>query len=149
MTRPLDAATVPYDETDAHAPAYRSLLRQLSGPDLPRLAGRVQGDLDAQGCAFTGEEGTERFLVDPVPRVLDGVEWDALARGLTQRVAALERFVADVYGPREIVAAGVVPDRVLAGAAHLEPQLEGIPVRTWIAVAGLDLVRGADGRLAV
>jgi carboxylate-amine ligase len=150
VTSPLDsAAAVPYDETDAHAPAYRSLLRQLSGAELPRLAGGVQRELDELGCAFAGEEGTERFLVDPVPRVLDGVEWDALARGLTQRVAALERFVADVYGPREIVAAGVVPDRVLAGAAHLEPALQGIPVRTWIAVAGLDLVRGADGRLAV
>jgi uncharacterized circularly permuted ATP-grasp superfamily protein len=140
---------LPYDETRVHAPAYRSLLRQLSGPGLGRLARQVQTELDDRGCVFAAEDDGGRFMVDPVPRVIAGEEWDGLAAGLVQRVDALERFVADVYGPREIVAAGVIPQRVIDGADHHEPGLRGWAVGTWITVAGLDLVRGADGRLAV
>ncbi|MCW2990155.1 MAG: hypothetical protein JWM73_749 [Solirubrobacterales bacterium] len=143
-----DAAR-PYDETRTPRPAYRSLLRQLDGADLEDLASGVQEDLDASGCAFAGEGEDSRFVIDPVPRVIDGEAWEPLAAALRQRVDALERFLDDVYGPREIVAAGVLPQRVLDSSAHYEPRLRGIPVRRWITVAGLDLVRGADGRFAV
>jgi uncharacterized circularly permuted ATP-grasp superfamily protein len=141
--------TRPYDETRTHGPAYRSLLRQFDQVDVDDLAAGVQDHLDGSGCAFSAEDGDARFVVDPVPRVIDGEAWDALAAGLRQRVDALERFVADVYGEREIVAAGILPQRVLDGCAHYEPQLRGLPVRRWITIAGLDLVRGADGRFAV
>jgi carboxylate-amine ligase len=139
----------PYDETDSHGPAYRSLLRQLEHTDLDGLAGRVQRRVNDRGCAFGGGDEEARFRVDPVPRVVGGREWDALTAGLVQRVTALERFVADVHGPREAVAAGVLPARVLDGCEHHEPRLRDLPVGTWITVAGLDLVRGADGELAV
>ena len=136
-------AAEPYDETRHHTGAYRTLLR---GADLAGLSASVQGALDDAGCSFGDEQ---RFVVDPVPRLLHGAEWDALARGLSQRVAALEAFVADVYGERRIVAEGVVPERVIAGAVHHEPGVAGIAVGTWITVAGLDLVRREDGRFAV
>ena len=136
----------PYDETESHGPAYRSLLRQLEHTDLDGLADRVQHRLDARGCAFGGDD---RFVVDPVPRVLGGEEWDTVVAGLVQRVDALERFVADAHGPREAIAAGVVPERVVESGEHHEARLAGLPVRTWITVAGLDLVRGAKGELAV
>jgi len=148
MTRAHIELEQPYDEVRAHTPAYRSLLAQLTGADLGRLAQQVQTEVDDCGCAF-GPEGDSTFVVDPVPRVVQGEEWDTLAGGLMQRVEALECFVADVYGPRAIVAAGVVPERVIAGAEHHEPRLRWLPVRTWITVAGLDLVRGADGEFAV
>jgi uncharacterized circularly permuted ATP-grasp superfamily protein len=147
VTGTLDTdGTRPYDETETHRPAYRSLLRQLEHADLDDMTDRVQRELDATGCGF-GDDA--RFVVDPVPRVIDGEEFEALAAGLRQRVEALERFVADVYGAQEIVAAGVVPQRVLDGCDHYEPRLRGMPVRRWITVAGLDLVRGADGAFAV
>ncbi|MFL5845747.1 MAG: circularly permuted type 2 ATP-grasp protein [Solirubrobacteraceae bacterium] len=143
----LDTGTArPFDETQTHGPAYRSLLRQLDAADLGELAEDVQDDLDASGCGFGADA---RFVIDPVPRVIDGAEWEPLAAGLRQRADALERFTADVYGAQEIIEAGVVPRRVLDDCAHYEPRLRGLPVRRWITVAGLDLVRGADGRFAV
>jgi len=45
---------------------------------------------------FAGEE--RPFPLDLIPRVIDAVEWDHLARGVRQRVLALEAFLADVYG---------------------------------------------------
>jgi uncharacterized circularly permuted ATP-grasp superfamily protein len=138
-----------FDETDTDASAYGSLLRRVAGGDLPRLARQVQDSVDACGCMFSDEEGEARFVVDPIPRLLDGADWDPLAAALSQRVRALEAFAADAYGDQRIVAAGVVPERIVTGAEHYDPRLRGLPVRLWIGIAGLDLIRGPDGRFAV
>ena len=84
-------------------------------------------------------------------RVLARGEWDSLARGLEQRLLALDAFVRDVYGPQRIVAEGVVPARVLGGAEYYEPLLTHLrpPGGQWITVAGFDVVRDEDGALAV
>jgi uncharacterized circularly permuted ATP-grasp superfamily protein len=56
--------------------------------------------------------------------------------------------VADVYGDQAIVADGVVPAYVIRTAPYYEPAMRGIepPGGGWIGVAGLDVVRDADGR---
>src|SRR4051794_18310160 len=90
------------------------------------------------------------FAFDPVPRVVAAEEWRTLVAGLRQRVAALDAFVADVFGAREAVRAGVVPEAAIQRCPWFERDLVGVaapPVR--IAVAGPDIVRGTDGRLAV
>jgi uncharacterized circularly permuted ATP-grasp superfamily protein len=118
-------------------------------PDLAGLAAALQATIDSRGVDFSGDEGPARFSVDPVPRIVEPSEWDLLRRGLAQRVQALIAFVADVYGERAIVSAGIVPARVIDTAEYLEPDMVGVPVSNATYVAGLDLVRGADGRLRV
>jgi uncharacterized circularly permuted ATP-grasp superfamily protein len=83
--------------------------------------------------------------------VLDAQEWEAIEMGLAQRVRALNRFVADVYAGRRIVEAGIMPARVVDTAEYYEPEMQGVrpPGDVWIGVAGLDLVRDADGRFRV
>ena len=53
--------------------------------------------------------------------------------------------MADAYGPRRIVKAGVVPARVIKTAEHYEPRMRGVepPGGSWVGIAGLDLVRDA------
>ncbi|HJX42900.1 MAG TPA: circularly permuted type 2 ATP-grasp protein, partial [Geodermatophilus sp.] len=95
-----------------------------------------------------GPAGEEHpFAVDPVPRVLQRSEWQRVASGVTQRLRALEAFVADAHGPREAVRAGVVPAVVLDTNRYLTPGLP--PQRRWIGMAGPDLVRDAGGQLVV
>ena len=126
--------------------AHPELRKRLDAADLEALRGRVDDSLHRQGVTF----GPRRFEVDPVPRVIEADEWRELSAGIAQRVRALEAFVADAYGPRAIVAAGVVPERVLRGADHYAPELVGLrPPGGWIGVSGLDLLRGPDGRFAV
>ncbi|MHB8235263.1 MAG: circularly permuted type 2 ATP-grasp protein, partial [Solirubrobacteraceae bacterium] len=74
-----------------------------------------------------------------------------LSAGVAQRVRALELFVRDVYGERRIVRDGVVPERAIVGANHHEPMLDGMgpQIRSWITVAGLDVVRDSDGTFKV
>ena len=128
-------------------PHYAALLTTLDDADLPGAAARIQGELGEREVAY----GTSGFRVDPVPRLLPADEWEEIERGVAQRVRALARFVADVYGDRRILGAGVMPDHVIPGAEYHEPEMVGVDMResAWLPVSGLDLVRRPDGRFAV
>ena len=98
----------------------------------------------AREVTFRVETGdTDRlFPLDLVPRIITAEDWVVLTAGLTQRVRALEAFVRDVYGERQIVADGVVPSQVVddaPGWSRLGKLVPADAVR--IAVAGIDLVR--------
>jgi uncharacterized circularly permuted ATP-grasp superfamily protein len=131
--------------------AARGALAAVGAHDLRALRALVHEETRAAGMTFHTEGGARDFVVDPVPRVLAAAEWERLARGLEQRVRALDAFVADVHGPQRIIADGVMPGRVLGGAEYYEPELAGLrpPGRRWIGLAGFDVVRGTDGELAV
>ena len=144
-----DCCDEAYDEQAAPRAHYGELLTALEGTDLVAFKQSVQADLDANGVGFASAGGQTQFPVDPVPRIVDADEWSLLRRGLAQRVQALIAFVADVYGERAIVDAGVVPARVIETAEYLEPDMQGVVSASATYVAGLDLVRGADGRLRV
>ena len=103
------------------------------------------------GVAFGSPPDDEPFHVDPVPRIMAAAEWDLVERSLSQRVRALRAFTADVYGARRIVSEGVVPSRAVETCSYFEPWMLGVEVPEWayMPVAGMDLVRGADGKLAV
>ena len=102
-----------YDEAvDADGrprPSHMSALRALAGHDLEALATTVDEQVAGEGVCFHSAGGDQAFVIDPVPRVLDAQEWHAIEAGLSQRVRALNRFIADVYADRRIVDAGVMP----------------------------------------
>jgi uncharacterized circularly permuted ATP-grasp superfamily protein len=133
--------------------AFGRLLASLDEVDLSALSRSISDDLRERNVTFgaTDEGAEDAFLVDPVPRVIERDEWAALAAGLAQRAAALDRFVADVYGERRIVAAGRVPWSTIASAEYFEPRMAQLPPVSgrWITIAGLDLVRDGDGPFMV
>jgi uncharacterized circularly permuted ATP-grasp superfamily protein len=77
--------------------------------------------------------------------------WATLEAGLIQRVRALNAFVADVYGEGCILSDGVVPRDLVLGCPQFRRAAVGIqtPLGNFVTVAGIDLVRGADGRFYV
>jgi uncharacterized circularly permuted ATP-grasp superfamily protein len=133
--------------------AFGRLLATLDEVDLRALSRSLSDDLRERKVTFGADDGgnVETFVVDPVPRVIERDEWAALAAGLAQRAEALERFVADVYGERRIVAAGRVPWSTIESAEFFEPRMAQLPPVTgrWIPIAGLDVVRDGDGPFVV
>ncbi|HET7454635.1 MAG TPA: circularly permuted type 2 ATP-grasp protein [Solirubrobacterales bacterium] len=127
---------------------YAELLGALAQQDLHSLRERVRSNVAAAGLRF----GPGREIpVDPVPRLIEASEWEALEPGLLQRARALNAFVADAYGPQRIFDAGVVPRRLLESSDGYEPVMHGLldsgpPPAT---VAGLDLVRDEEGSFRV
>ena len=135
-------------------PAYgavHSTLSGLSGAELGARAEVLARSYLDQGVTFDigGEE--RPFPLDIVPRVISAPEWATVQAGVTQRVRALEAFLADVYGAREVVAAGVVPWPVIATSRNYQRAVSGIePVNgVRVHVAGIDLIRDEQGEFRV
>ena len=103
--------------------------------------------------AVYGESsGTERLIpFDIVPHVIPGRDWDVLARGLRQRVAALNRFLHDIYHHQDILNAGRVPREQVENNAQFRPEMVGVdvPGGVYAHVSGVDIVRHSDGEYYV
>lgn len=143
-----DEALAAPGEPRAH---YEAVLGQLAECDLSELADRVAGRLRSRGVVFGGGRNAAPFAVDPVPRLLLAQEWETLESGLRQRSRALRAFIADVYGERRIVSAGIMAESTLATAEGYEPELVGRldASNPDAVVIGYDVVRDADGGFLV
>jgi uncharacterized circularly permuted ATP-grasp superfamily protein len=147
---PLDSGH--FDEafakTGTARPPYVAVIDALARHDLVELRERVRSNIDRIGLSFG--PGVP-MVVDPVPRVIDSAEWDSLETGLLQRARALNAFLLDAYGDQRIFEDGVVPRRLLETAQGYEPLMRGLldPSVPPATVAGMDLIRDADGELMV
>lgn len=143
-----------YDEAvDADGrprPGYDEVLGSVARQGVEQLKARVDRSIQRSGATFTTDDETVAFPVCPIPRLIPAAEWAQVERGLAQRARALNSFIADIYGEREIVSAGVIGPHVIAGADHFEPAMVGVWQPAGHApVVGFDLVRGSDGQLRV
>ncbi len=104
-----------------------------------------------QGITFSLSGELRPFPLDLVPRVVPAEEWKVIERGVAQRVRALEAFLSDVYGPQQILADRVLPRRLVLSSTHFHRQAARLspPNGVRIHVAGIDLVRDAQGRYRV
>jgi uncharacterized circularly permuted ATP-grasp superfamily protein len=99
--------------------------------------------------AVYGEaEANERLIpFDIIPRILTAKEWSFISRGLEQRVKALNAYLHDIYGKREILRAGIVPEDLVYQNPAFRPEMNGklVPHDSYVQIAGIDVVRtGAD-----
>jgi uncharacterized circularly permuted ATP-grasp superfamily protein len=148
-----------FDADGTVRPHYARLverLEELSADELARRERLRDASFRSQGITFTvyGEdEGIERtFPMDLAPRIIPAAEWDEIERGLVQRVTALNRFLDDLYdGERAALHDRIVPRSLVATASGFQRGAFGIPIPhgARCLVAGIDLVRDAEGRYRV
>ena len=96
--------------------------------------------------------GAERLIpFDLVPHIIAGEKWEEMARGLKQRISALNAFLHDVYHDQKILKAGKVPaDKVLENSQFRPEMMHvDVPGGIYAHVAGIDLVKDADGEYYV
>ena len=136
-------------------PHYGWLFRALDQIGLDGIARREterDSEQRARGVTFrVGDDSADRlFPLDLIPRIVTADDWTNLQAGLTQRVRALELFLADVYGERAAIADGVLPAS-LATPAHgwSEHGALARPGLPRAAVSGIDLVRDRADRWVV
>lgn len=136
-------------------PAYAKIARWLAATPAAVLASRrTQAELLFRRIGITfavyGEdqkEGAERLIpFDIIPRVLLRSEWARLETGLVQRVKALNCFLADIYGPQEIIKAGRIPSDLIARNAEYREVMARfqVPHGIYVHIAGIDLVRTSE-----
>ncbi|MEP9368496.1 circularly permuted type 2 ATP-grasp protein [Xanthobacter sp. VNH20] len=95
--------------------------------------------------AVYGEQNAQERLIpfDIVPRIITNEEWGRLSKGLEQRVKALNMYISDVYGKREVLKAGVVPEDLVYQNPAFRPEMNGqrVPHNVYVHIAGIDIVR--------
>lgn len=89
----------------------------------------VDAAIMAAGITFTvySEAGNidRTWPFDVVPRIIEKTEWDRIEAGLKQRLAALNRFIDDIYHDRNIIRDGVFPAEVLADSKNFRAACVG------------------------
>ena len=126
-------------------------LEELGSEELVRRARLRDAHLSAQGITFT-LSGRERPLpMDLVPRIVDATEWQVIEAGVSQRIRALEMFLADIYGSGEILRDQVIPRTLITSSAHFHREAHGVRPANGVRihVAGVELVRDDEGTFRV
>ncbi|MGA8705865.1 MAG: circularly permuted type 2 ATP-grasp protein [Steroidobacteraceae bacterium] len=98
---------------------------------------------------YADPQGRDRpWQLDPLPLLVAADEWSAIEAGVQQRARLLNALLADLYGPQELIAEGVVPAELAFGhpnflwAAHHTRPRGG----SWLQLYAADLARAPDGR---
>ncbi|MBH0236947.1 circularly permuted type 2 ATP-grasp protein [Methylobrevis albus] len=134
-------------------PAYAAIktwLEDSDPADMKRRQEEAEFLFRRIGITFAvyGDAAAEERIIpfDIVPRVLTSREWADLSDGLTQRVRALNMFLADVYGKGEIVRAGIVPEELIFRNPAFQPAMVGVklPYDMYVHIAGIDIIRTDD-----
>ncbi len=97
-------------------------------------------------------QADERLIpFDIVPRILSGREWSRLAKGIEQRVRAINAFLYDIYHRQEILRAGRIPLDLIAKNDAFLPHMIGVapPGNVYTHIVGIDLVRTGENEFYV
>ena len=62
------------------------------------------------GIYKNGAFKEQLFPFDAIPRVITKQEFEVLDQGLRQRVDALNLFLNDIYGKKQIIKDGIIPE---------------------------------------
>ena len=93
---------------------------------------------------YGDSDGEERIIpFDLIPRIISSREWLHLEKGIIQRVAAINAFLADIYHRQEIIRAGIIPSELINGNGAFLPEMCGFtpPGNIYTHVVGVDIVR--------
>lgn len=138
--------------------SYLQLVRTLEG-----LSAEEMGNKDelakklfmTQGITFTvysDNEGVEKiFPFDIIPRIIEAKEWAVIEAGVKQRLTALNIFLKDVYHQQFIIKDGIVPAKLIYSCPLFlrEMMNVNVPFDIYSHIAGIDLIRDADGSFYV
>jgi len=139
-------------------PEYRAFadwLHRRPGEELAQKRAEADWLFRRVGITFAvygDKEGSERLIpFDTVPRIISAAEWDGVARGLRQRVQALNMFLHDIYHEQDILRADIVPAEQVLANRDYQLAMAGLtlPNRVYSHIAGIDLVRAGDGEYFV
>jgi uncharacterized circularly permuted ATP-grasp superfamily protein/uncharacterized alpha-E superfamily protein len=140
------------------APPWRTFFEQLGSmglDDLDRRTHTLARQVRDNGITYNvyaNEGGPQRpWALDLFPLILTPESWQQIESGVQQRARLLERVMADVYGPQQLIRQAMIPPALVQGHPGYVRAMHGVaPVGgTHLHIAAFDLARGPDGQWAV
>ncbi|WP_139925698.1 circularly permuted type 2 ATP-grasp protein [Hymenobacter sp. DG01] len=139
-------------------PEYRSFvsaIENLPHAEMTRKDELAKKLFMSQGITFTeynSGEGIEKiFPFDIIPRIIQHQEWKHIEAGVKQRLLALNIFLKDIYHQQFIVKDGVIPAALIYSCPQFLREMVNVqvPYDIYTHIAGVDLIRDADGQFYV
>lgn len=138
----------------ALAPSWSRFFEFLGGDgfdDLNHRSDNLRRQLRDNGVTYNvyaDADGPQRpWSLDLFPLLLSARDWAQIESGIGQRARLLERIMADVYGPQQLLARGLLPPALVQGHPGYLRAMQGVlPAGgTFLHIAAFDLARGPDG----
>jgi uncharacterized circularly permuted ATP-grasp superfamily protein/uncharacterized alpha-E superfamily protein len=157
-TAPLTAtpeATAPPEAPARLAPDWHRFFNFLGGEgfeDLNHRAANLRRQIRDNGVTYNvyaDADGPQRpWSLDLFPLVLSAADWAQISAGISQRARLLDRIMADVYGPQQLLSLGLLPTALVQGHPGYLRAMHGVRPAggTFLHIAAFDLARGPDGR---
>jgi uncharacterized circularly permuted ATP-grasp superfamily protein/uncharacterized alpha-E superfamily protein len=101
---------------------------------------------------YGAPQGPSRpWELDPIPLLVDEVQWQSLTQSLGQRARLLNAILADLYGPQQLLQRGLLPPELVFGHPGFLLPCHGIaaPQNLYLHLYAGHLARGGDGRWIV
>ena len=96
-----------------------------------------------------GVEGvaSRPWSLELLPLIIEPADWAGIEAGLTQRAALLEAMLADLYGPRRLLAEGLLPPALVFRHPGYARPLQGVRPAggRHLLIIAFDLARGPEG----
>ncbi|WP_146346472.1 circularly permuted type 2 ATP-grasp protein [Phaeobacter marinintestinus] len=136
-------------------PVWAPLIDLLAGQTPEQIARRfARGDQYLHDAGvyyrqYTGTVSTERdWPLSHVPVVISSDEWAGLTQGIVQRAELLERVMADLYGPGDLVSRGLLPAELVARNPEWLRPMVGIKPASghFLHSMAFEIGRAPDGR---
>ncbi len=132
-------------------PVYRNLMDTMENLGVEELRRRwVVANDQAALDAFTFMLDPKEFRTVPtdwMPRLIPAQDWEVIARGVAQRLKAINHFLLDLYCSDQ----DVVPPDVMYSCQYYNPELQDYrPAQdVFVHIYGIDLVHMGDGRYVI
>ncbi|OZC30369.1 circularly permuted type 2 ATP-grasp protein [Gordonia polyisoprenivorans] len=119
---------------------------------LRTAAARLASATRDEGVVYNAVQGSTTvarpWSVDAVPLIIDGVEWAALEKAITQRSMLLDLILRDLYRDQRLITSGLIPPEMVfahPGYIRKAARLEVAGPHA-LFLHAIDLVRRSDGR---
>lgn len=135
-------------------PQWQAFLRALAGRnsvEVGETLSLMEREIRDHGITYNvyaDPKGADRpWEVDPLPLLLSSEEWAGIEAGVIQRADLLNRVLADIYGPQNLLKSGAVPPAVVFGHNGFLASAHGIrpPGGVHLFAYAADLARSPDG----
>ncbi|MBA4741604.1 MAG: circularly permuted type 2 ATP-grasp protein [Azoarcus sp.] len=135
----------------AHWDLMAKRIEGLSPAAMNKRARSVSDAITADGVTYNVYADPKGMLrpweLDMLPLIIDADEWRTLSAAVGQRARLLDRVLADLYGPQNLLSEGLLPPALIYGQRGYKWPCHGIapPGGRFLHLYAVDLARAPDG----
>ncbi|WP_254774684.1 circularly permuted type 2 ATP-grasp protein [Polaromonas sp. YR568] len=155
---PSQQAHAPSADDDTLSPEWTRFFNFLGADgfyDLNHRTANLRRQIRDNGVTYNvyaDANGPQRpWALDLFPMMVSAGDWAHIEAGIQQRARLLDRVMADIYGPQELLSKGLLPSALVHAHPGYLRGMQGVQPAggTYLHIAAFDIAHGPDGRWSV